>query len=122
MNDDGLLTALETNLNVYDKIIFIVNSSIEGNDLFSGFINSDAIKKNKKKIMIMSSESSEESENYAYYKLSKAEEERLMKLYLTYEFSDRFQMLAHDNNFGNIFNYVKTGVMTLEEVFEAILY
>lgn len=122
MSDDRLLTSLETNLNVYDKIIFIVNNSIEGNDLFSEFINSDAIKKNKKKIMIMSSESSEESENYAYYKLSKAEEERLMKLYLTYEFSDRFQMLAHDNNFGNIFNYVKTGVMTLEEVFEAILY
>lgn len=122
MNSDELLTALESNLNKYDRIILIINDSIGENNLFSEFINSEAIKKSTKKIMIMSSEDGKESENYAYYRLSEVEEEQLVKLYLMYEFSDRFQILSYDSNFGNIFNYVKTGIMTAEEAFEAILY
>ncbi len=122
MNKDELLTALECYLNEYDRIILIINSSIGESDLVSKFINSEAVKNNTKKIMIMSSDNAPESEYYVYYRLSKAEEKQLVSLYMMYEFSDRFQILAYGNNFGNIFNYVNTGLMTWEEMFEAILY
>lgn len=50
------------------------------------------------------------------------EEERqyLLKLYFLYEFSDRFQVISDDTPYGNIFNLVKTGLLTAEEAAQAL--
>lgn len=45
------------------------------------------------------------------------------KLYFLYEFSDSFQMIAHKGTlYADIFNYVDTGLLTIEEAVEALLH
>ena len=45
----------------------------------------------------------------------------LRQLYLIYEFSDKFRMISTDGNYGTLWNYVKTGLLTPEEAVEALL-
>ena len=117
-----LLEILENSLGEYDRIILVINDRASGNDLLSRLLGSEAIKKSVKKIMIMSCENREEEGNYTYFQISRQEEKWLNELYRMYEFSDRFQILSYGGNYGNIFNYVETGLMTMEEVFEAVLH
>ena len=45
----------------------------------------------------------------------------LRQLYLTYEFSDKFRMISMEGNYGTLWNYVKTGLLTPDEAVEALL-
>lgn len=45
----------------------------------------------------------------------------IKKLYHTYQFSDRFQVISDETMYGTIFNYVDTGILTMEEAFDALL-
>ena len=47
--------------------------------------------------------------------------EELLKLYHTYEFSDRFQVIMENSCYGGLYNYVKTGILTPKEAEEAAL-
>lgn len=49
------------------------------------------------------------------------EAEELYKQYLTYEFSDRFSVFSDNMQYGTIFNYVHTGILTEEEAVRAVL-
>lgn len=53
--------------------------------------------------------------------LSHAEACKLRHLYLTYEFSDRFVLVSEQEQYGTIFNYVDTGILTEKEAVKAIL-
>lgn len=53
--------------------------------------------------------------------LSHEEACELSQLYLTYEFSDRFALISEQEQYGTIFNYVDTGILTEEEAVKAIL-
>ena len=48
--------------------------------------------------------------------------DEVKKLYTTYEFSDRVKLLTFSNQYGNIFNLVRNGIITLEEAIEALLH
>ena len=43
------------------------------------------------------------------------------KLYFTYEFSDRFTVITGSGQYPSLFNYLSTGILTEEEILEAIL-
>lgn len=46
----------------------------------------------------------------------------IQKLYNTYEFSERFILFQPaDRNYGNLFHYVKNGLLTEEECFQVLL-
>lgn len=54
--------------------------------------------------------------------ISTQEAEFFKRLYETYEFSNQFFVLSSpDTNCGNLFNYVKNGLLTEEECFLAFL-
>lgn len=53
--------------------------------------------------------------------ISHQEAEDLYKLYLTYEFSDRFIAFAELNQYGSLFHYIETGILTEEEAVRAML-
>ena len=53
--------------------------------------------------------------------VSHEEAQELYKLYLTYEFSNRFEICSDNMRYGTIFNYVDTGIMTEEEAVNALL-
>ena len=49
--------------------------------------------------------------------------EELKQLYYTYEFTDDILFLPSDEyNYPDIFNFVKTGLLTMEEALDALLY
>ena len=47
---------------------------------------------------------------------------RLKKLYKCYEFSDRLLFITTNPNYGNIYNFISTGLLTSEELTTAILH
>lgn len=56
-----------------------------------------------------------------YPKVSSEDSKQLHELYNMYEFSDRFQVLSRNECFGNLLNLVDTGVLTREELVEALI-
>ena len=59
---------------------------------------------------------------YVDKEISDFTEEELRKLYYLYEFSDDVFVISEDViNYPTIFNYVKTGILSLEEAMEALL-
>ena len=54
--------------------------------------------------------------------ISSEEEAAALEIYRMYEFSDKFHLLSDDDtNYGCIHNYVRSGVLTEEEAYEAML-
>lgn len=47
--------------------------------------------------------------------------EEVIRMYKTYEFTDKIIMVSDDNNYPCIYNYVKQKLITEEEMIEAIL-
>ncbi len=45
----------------------------------------------------------------------------ILKLYRLYDFSDRLFVISENPQYGNLFNYVKNGVLSSEELVEAWL-
>ncbi len=45
----------------------------------------------------------------------------LLKLYWTYEFSDRFIVLDDNNRYGSVWNYVREGILSAEEALESLI-
>lgn len=55
--------------------------------------------------------------------LTKKEAQQLVDLYLTYEFSDQFLLISRETtNYASLFHLVDTGILTMEEAFEALLH
>ena len=48
--------------------------------------------------------------------------ENIMELYRTYDFSDKVTVITDNGIYGNLFNYMNTGVLTKREMIEALLY
>lgn len=108
-------------LEEFDCLIFFPDAG--SGDLLDGFCGSEALRQTAKRVLILSDAdiSGRCCGSYEYCRLSAGEQEALKSLYLTYEFSDRFLMIADYPKCGGLLNYVKTGVLTMEEAFEAIL-
>ncbi len=46
----------------------------------------------------------------------------LVRLYYMYDFSHRVALVSDSSRYGTLYNYVKTGIMTKEEMADALLY
>lgn len=54
--------------------------------------------------------------------ITSSEMDRLMEYYLLYEFSDKIFVISDSIQYGTIFNYIETGILTNQEVAKALLY
>jgi hypothetical protein len=59
-----------------------------------------------------------ENEKVVYAQEGQSEE--IVDLYRTYEFSDRVIYVSKESNYGTLYNYVKTGVLSEEEFLDSI--
>lgn len=76
----------------------------------------------KNKFLIVSAEQCNiDRQNMLCEIVSKEVFEQLELLYHTYEFADNFIYLEYDSTFPMLFNYVQTGILTLEEAWQAVL-
>jgi hypothetical protein len=53
--------------------------------------------------------------------LSDEEYREIREIYSTYECSDRIRVLAGQKNYPSVFNYLKTGLLTEQECFDALM-
>ena len=101
----------------YDKI-FILECN---DDTFINYLNMrDDTKKN---VLITSNEIKYFSNKFDVKHVIKEEATEIIKLYHTYEFSDKVQLITHNKNmpYADLLNYIDTGLMTIEEAAEAVL-
>ena len=103
---------------IYDKILFF---PWDEDIIFEAF-NSCFQKTKKKKTILLSKKTVYCGSNSVdWIQLNEKSAAALRHLYYTYEFSDKFIALSTDSNFGTIWNYVKTGILTPEEALSAVL-
>ncbi len=46
----------------------------------------------------------------------------ILEIYRTYDFSDKVFVISDSDEYGSLFNYVKTGILTKREMVDSLLY
>lgn len=109
-------------LQKFDRVLVIINGNGIAENLTENFLQSEALQKTSKKMFILSDQSiSDTMAHHQYAQLDAEEVDAIRRIYFTYDFSDHFYILSDSPQYGGLLNYVKTGIMTMEEVFETIL-
>lgn len=110
---------LEQDIDKYDKILFF-----EEDEVLIIFCCLQITIKTQQKILILTQKDfGADTENFIFRKVTKKEAEKISELYFTYEFSDKFLFVSRKKgNYASLFHFVDTGILNIEEVFEALLY
>lgn len=63
-----------------------------------------------------------DTDNIIFQQITEEEKEQIINLYFTYEFSDKFTFVSRNNiNYGGLFHFIDTGILSKEEAFEALI-
>lgn len=112
-----LTEEIEEDLEHYDLVLLI-----DDENLAEQFNESKALINVKKSIKIyISHEIDVKFPTVSCRRLSEEEKKSILDLYYLYNFSDHFVLISEKSCYGGLFNYVKTGWLTLSEVFRAFL-
>ena len=110
---------LKRYLSDYDLVVLVMED--DGvNGIADRMSHSKAASQTQKRVLFLSSQDAGQSENYS--KISNDEVSALLEIYRMYDFSDHFCVLSRSKRYGGLFNYVDTGQLTEEELFEAVLF
>lgn len=118
MKEQELLQNLQKMIAAYDRILFLPDNAQEIAVLL------DACPKEqiqKKTLLLSGGMLCNPFAGADWIRLDEEDYVALKRLYLTYEFSDKFRMLSVDGNFGTIVNYLRTGLLSAEETAAALL-
>lgn len=117
-----ILDDLRKYMTQYDKIIWIEDTDQVLTGLVNDFCHSKAVRTCEDRLLILSVEALDVSNvNVDYRRLSFEEQEVLREYYKMYEFSDSFLHISSGALYGGLCNYIDTGWLSKEEVFEVIL-
>ncbi len=113
---------INKHLQKFDLVLLIMNGSGAAKNLTESFLNSEAMQKAEKKVLVLSDQSIPYTNIYHQYcQLNTEELDAVRKIYFMYDFSDRFQVLSDNPQYGSILNYVKAGNLTMEAAFQTLL-
>lgn len=117
---ERFLTAnLQDMLSAYDKILFLSRGETKMAEILSSCPKK---RLHDRKLFLLSQEDVPDlPDGIEEYRLDEKSAAALQRLYHTYEFSNKFIILSASDNFGTIWNYVETGVLTAEEALTALL-
>lgn len=118
---DRIINDIEGYINEYDCILIFDVREFEIHQLFSAFCESEALRQTDKKVMVMAAADAVPV-NGQYRKITQEEYESIYEIYSMYEFSDRIQIISQNSQYASMLNYIKTGILTMEEMFEAWLH
>lgn len=114
---------LEEYLEKYQHVIVVDLSNAGWKIMMEKFLENYHDKGNGKNLFLVWEDgsvlSNPVSENVVV--LSDEEYREIREIYSTYECSDRIRVLAEQKNYPNVFNYLKTGLLTEEECFDALI-
>ena len=116
---------LEQYLEQYD-VLFLFNDMLpEMKKLPDTFLKSQALKNTEKKVLVLTVEETIQpppGQHCRTLRLTKKDYEVFHGLHRMYEFSDRLRVLDPGVSWGSLENYVRMGILTMEELFEALLH
>lgn len=58
---------------------------------------------------------------YQAQRISRKEMDEVREMYFMYDFSDRVSVISDTSQYGSLFNYLENGVITIEDMMEALL-
>lgn len=123
-----MLESVQKVLNEYTRVFLITAGAVRQGSDWEQFCNvmqsaGDEMCKGDLpgNIFVFIEEGVEYTLGFPYAVLSHKETQELYDLYMTYEFSDKFSLFADGRQYGTIFNYVATGILTQREAVMAIL-
>lgn len=118
MKEQKFIQNLQNLVRTYDRILFLPYKIQGIVSLFSNYPKEGL----KKKILLLSKDTLySRLDGIDWIQLDEESSTMLRHLYHTYEFSDKFRILSTDENFGTIWNYTKTGILSPEEAVSALL-
>lgn len=148
--DRKLLEKLELDIENFDKIVLIWKPGEEARRWLEALCESWAVRHTNRRILVwyvenlsmsagdeldgqgMSKHDSAGTENgcsldFSFEKISfqsvtETEAKELCHLHHMYEFSDRFLTIPETDTYGGLFNFVDTGLLQMDEVWEALLH
>ncbi|HBA49320.1 MAG TPA: hypothetical protein DCZ91_16310 [Lachnospiraceae bacterium] len=115
----GIL-AIEKALEEFDKVILIDNKLHDWR-MTGAFYDEDNFKETDKKVLILSEAEEKRVGNIEWQSISEREAREILEIYYLYEFSNRIAVVDREQAFGSLWDYVATGLLTEEELVEAIL-
>ena len=117
MNDIEIREKLNTSITSGNKVIILNHDSLDIIHLLCEVL----VSKNISNVEIWQS-----IEEKPYSELSKFVSREIVDksicIYRMYDFSDKVFIISDSDQYGNLFNYVKTGILTKQEMVEALLY
>lgn len=117
---DRMISELERYLDVQDLVILI--DIDKAKRIVERLCDSEAIQKTEKRLAILSTVNYPKRQgNHVYVTVSEKEMNEILEIYRSYESSDKLTMFADSRNYGTMWNYVDSGILTPEDVFEALL-
>lgn len=120
-NKDEVIGTVERDLKLYDKIFLFDTADKKVFACMSYFCNSGQMRETPKKVLVMGVGNISRAAKDCYRPVTKQQFEDLLDIYDMYEFSNKFQYIGRQVQYGSLFNYVKTGLLTVGEMFEAML-
>lgn len=114
---------LKNDLKEFDLIFAFLKEEETINDWMNDFCKILLQTNVSKKILIFSDMNIclEDNAGYEWRKLDKNECNLLKSLYTMYDFSDHFFLISKNLQYGSLLNYVKNGMITLEEAVQSYI-
>ena len=111
---------IEKALEEFDRVI-LIDSKLGDQQLVDAFYDEDNFKGTDKRILILSEAEDKQAGNIEWRHIAEKEAGDILEIYYLYEFSNRIVIVAQDQIFGSLVNYVDTGLLTREEMVAAVL-
>ena len=115
-----LLLRLEEWLTVYDYVFLIPDGNGAAGTFVSAILPAAAGKTGGRRILLLSVVPVNSDAGFTCRQIHREEAEQLLELYLMYEFSDKFSLIATESAYGSLINLVETGVLPMEEAAQAL--
>ncbi|NBH19955.1 hypothetical protein D3Z55_21810 [Clostridiaceae bacterium] len=130
-----LLENLESDIEKFDRIVLIWEEGPMAERWLEAFYGSDTVKNGDRKILVLSVLDEIPGKgnfalsfppmcfpNLSFRHISKTEAKELCKLHYMYDFSNQFLTIPEAKAYGGLFNFVDTGLLQMDEVWEALLH
>lgn len=106
----------------FDLVLLVMDGSGVAENLTENFLNSKALQKASKKILVLSDQNVPYTNvRHQYHQLSARELDAIRNIYFMYDFSDHFRVLSYSRQYGGLLDYVNSGLLSMEGVFQAVL-
>lgn len=121
LDKDSIVCVIEQYLIMYDRVLIFDDMQEEIQAILTKLYQTLSIGETQKKILILSMQNGVSVGTVEHKQISPEEYQRILQFYNMYEFSNRVEVIAKNAQYGSILNYVKTGLLTEDDLLQIIL-